>query len=445
MSATATLAASNGATAEALPARLPQLNVLEGQTVPAAPAKVADLDVDPHIISDLALKLAYTVPSFNTEWVARRLHLPQALVGELLEQQRNDHLLDVLGQAGPFGYRYAVTSRGRERAARLMEISGYIGAAPVSLESYTALLEWQLGRFAAVTPEKVTQALSELVLTDDAEMLAGLAISSGRSLFLFGPPGNGKTSVGQLLHNALEGDLWIPHAISIESSIIRVFDPQVHKPADTKIEQPWLADQRWVRIRRPMIVVGGETTLDSFDLIYSPSLRFYEAPLHFKANGGCFLIDDFGRQRVDPHDLLNRWIIPLEHQIDYLALHTGQKIQVPFRLMLIVATNLALEQVTDPAFLRRMGYRLYLGQPSPEQYGQIFGRYAAHFGTTVPPGLIDRLLERYKAEKRELRCCEPRHLIERVRDICRFRKQALELNEQLLGHAWMGYFGNAPI
>jgi hypothetical protein len=428
---------------EAVPAQMPRMTELDGITAPAAPGRVADLDVDFHTISDLALKLTYTVPSFNTEWVGRRLHLPQPVVGEVLEQQRNDHLLDVLGQAGPFGYRYSITSRGRERAARLLEISGYIGPAPVSLSSYTAFLEWQLAKFSSITPDKVSKALANLVLTPEADQLAGLAISSGRSLFLFGPPGNGKTSIGRLLHDSLEGDLWIPYALSIESSVIRVFDPQVHQKAEADIDQPWQTDQRWVRIRRPMIVVGGETTMESFDLIYSPSLRFYEAPMHFKANGGAFLIDDFGRQRVDPHDLLNRWIIPLEHQIDYLALHTGQKIQVPFRLMLMVATNLALEQVTDPAFLRRMGYRLYLGMPSPEQYSHIFERYAARQGATVPHGLLAHILNRYESQKRELRCCEPRDLIERVRDICRFRKQPLQLNEDLLDLAWMGYFGNA--
>src|SRR5207253_654996 len=322
-----------------------------------------------------------------------------------LEQQRTDHLLDVLGQAGPFGYRYAISGRGRDRATRLLEISGYIGPAPVSLASYTAFLEWQLAHFAKITPERVSAALADLVLTGEAAELAGLAVSSGRSLFLFGPPGNGKTSVGKLLHRALEGNLWIPHAISIESTIIRVFDPQVHEPVHAEVEQPWLLDQRWVRVRRPLIVVGGETTLQSFDLIYSPGLRYYEAPMHFKANGGTFLIDDFGRQRVDPHDLLNRWIIPLEQQVDYLALHTGQKIQVPFRLMLVVATNLALESVTDPAFLRRMGYRLYLGTPGADQYGHILERYAERYGASVPPGLLDHLLNRYRSQQRELRCC----------------------------------------
>jgi hypothetical protein len=197
-----------------------------------------------------------------------------------------------------------------------------------------------------------------------------------------------------------------------------------------------------VRIRRPLVVVGGEVTLDSFDLSYSTAVRYYEAPLHFKANGGTFLIDDFGRERVDPHEMLNRWITPLEHQIDYLTIRAGQKIKVPLRQTLIIATNLSPESVTDPAFLRRMGYRVYLGSPTPEQYGQIFERYVQRLGLEAPPGIIPRLLDRYKAEGRELRCCEPRDLLERICDICRFREQPLILKEELLDLAWIGYFGS---
>jgi predicted ATPase with chaperone activity len=385
--------------------------------------------------------VAYTAPSFNTGWAARQLHLPQVLVGELREGLREDRLLEILGDAGPFGFRYAATQRGRERAARLLEVSGYVGPAPVSLAAYTAMLEWQLARAPAVAPEHVAGVIADLVLPEQAEHLAGLAISSGRSLFLYGPPGNGKTSLGRALHDALRGELWIPHCIGIDSNIIRVFDPQCHRPADEPTDSSWAIDRRWVRIRRPQIVVGGEMTLESFDLTYSPSLRYYEAPLHVKANGGSFLIDDFGRQRVDPHELLNRWIVPLEHRIDYLTLHTGQKIQVPFLLTLFIATNLDVGEVTDPAFLRRMGYRLYLGAPTPELYAQIFDRYAAHREAAVAPGLIARLLERYRSEGRELRSCEPRDLIERAVDICRYRGRPLELDDDVVDLAWTGYFG----
>jgi MoxR-like ATPase len=426
------------------PADLPPMIPLGDGFAPAAPVDVRATGLSPLTVSNLALKAAYTVPQFTTEWAARRLHLPQALLGDVLEQMRTEHLLEVLGQAGPFGYRYGITNRGRERADRLMEVSGYVGPAPISLESYNAMMEWQLAQFPQVTHQEVADALSGLVLRDDDTLLAGLAALSNRSLFLSGPPGNGKSSLGRMLHGALRGDLWVPHCIGIEESVIRVFDVQLHQLAEAEVDQPWTIDQRWVRIRRPLIVGGSEMTLDSFDLNYSPALRFYEAPLHLKANGGTFLIDDYGRQRIDPTELLNRWIIPLEHRIDYLTLQTGQKIQMPLLQMLIIATNLELGAVTDPAFLRRMGYRLHLGAPTPEQYAQIFERYAKQHGVPIATGLVARLLDRYQSEKRELRSCEPRDLIERARDICRFTDRPLELNDDVMGLAWAGYFGQTP-
>jgi hypothetical protein len=410
---------------------------------PAPPANLQSTGIDAGQLTDLILKLAFTVPNFTTEWAAKRLHLPLALVRDLLEPLRQELMLDVLGAAGPLGFRYSVAPRGRERAARAVEISSYVGPAPVSLEAYTAMLTWEIGRFPAVTADVVGRAVSELVLPDDAVTAAGMACCSGRSLFIFGPPGNGKTSLGRLLHTAFQGEIWVPHCISIDSSIIKVFDPLWHQPIAFEHERT--ADQRWVRIRRPFIVVGGEATMESFELAFSPSLRFYEAPLHFKANGGTFLIDDFGRERMDPHLLLNRWITPLEHGIDYFTLRTGQKIQVPFRQMLILATNLDPNQVMDAAFLRRMGYRLYLGNPSAEQYAQIFTRYASRRGLAVSPSLIEHLLARYRDEQRPFRACEPRDLIERAFDFCDFRGRAPELTEESLDQAWKGYFGNKAV
>jgi hypothetical protein len=408
---------------------------------PEVPMGIEDTGVSREVLADLLLKVACTVPQFTTEQAARQTHLPQPVVGEILEQFRIDQLLEVLGPAGPFGYRYGISQRGRDRATRLLDISTYIGPAPVSLEAYTAFLEWQLAHRAPVSAAQVRARLADLVLTSQVEDLAGLAVSSGRSLFLSGPPGNGKTSLGRLLHSAVQGDLWIPHCLNVESNIIRVFDPQIHEPAPLVTDEAWRIDQRWVRVRPPLVVVGGEAVIESFDLTYGSVLRYYEAPVHFKANGGTFLIDDFGRQRVDPRDLLNRWIIPLEHQIDYLGLRTGQKIRVPFRLLLIIATNLDLEHVTDPAFLRRMGYRVPMEPPTPALYTTIFERYAAKKDLPVPAGLLQRLLTRYQDERRELRCCEPRDLIERALDICRFKEWSPQLNDEVLNLAWIGYFG----
>jgi hypothetical protein len=426
------------------PAHLPPLLTVGGELMPKAPTSPRDAAISPATLRNLALKAAYTVLHFSTEWAARELCLPQALVSELLEQLRTDQLLETLGSSGPFGFRYTISGRGREQAARLMEVSGYVGPAPVSLEAYTAMLEWQLVRAPEVKSEDVASSLSELVLPDEDALLAGLAASSGRSLFVFGPPGNGKTTLGRLIHGALRGDIWIPHCIAIEDNIIRVYDAHLHEAVEDPVEQPWTIDQRWVRIRRPLIVGGSEMTLKSCDLIYSPSLRYYEAPLHMKANGGMFLIDDFGRQRAEPTELLNRWIIPLENRIDYLTLHTGQKIQIPFLQSLIIATNLEPESVTDPAFMRRMGYRLCLEAPSPRRYAEIFGRYASGLSIAIPPGLVERLLERYASEGRELRGCEPRDLIERARDICRFTNRKVELSDDVMALAWRGYFATKP-
>ena len=266
----------------------------------------------------------------------------------------------------------------------------------------------------------------------------------GRSLFVYGPPGNGKSSLGRQIHAALPGDYWVPHSISVGNTVIHLYDDQVHQRLDNPAARHASVDQRWVRIRRPLVIVGGELTLEFLDLIYSPTLRYYEAPPHLKANGGVFLVDDFGRERVSPEQLLNRFITPMEHHIDYFTLATGQKVQVPLRHVLIIATNLDTERVTDPAFLRRMGYRVYMGAPTPEQYAQIFQQYAQKHGAAVDAALIDRLLERYRAQNRELRACEPRDLIERSRDICRFHNRPLELTPQVLDLAWAGYFGEAP-
>jgi predicted ATPase with chaperone activity len=362
-------------------------------------------------------------------------------VGELLEKLCFQGQIEQLMQTSHTRAHYKITHQGQEQAPRLMDVCGYVGPAPVRMESYAAMLRWQFANTPQVQPEQVTTALSGLVLPSKTVQLAGLAVSSGRSLFVYGPSGNGKSSLGRQIHAALLGDYWLPYAIDVGESVIRLFDPHVHHRVEIG-GRTETVDQRWVRVRRPLVVVGGELTLDFLDLIYIPSGRYYEAPPHLKANGGVFLVDDFGRERVSPEQLLNRFITPMEYQLDYFTLRTGQKIQMPLRHALIIATNLSPESVTDPAFLRRMGYRVYLGAPTPEQYTRIFQSYAQRQGATVTSEVIDQLLERYQAQNRELRACEPRDLIERARDICRFHGRPLELTPKVLDLAWSGYFGD---
>lgn len=408
---------------------------------PIAPEEMSDCAVDPVQLLDLSLKLAATMTEFTTEWASKKLCLPPHLVDELYWQLKKDHEVEILGQAGPMNYRYSVMERGRERAERLLKVSGYIGAAPVDLKAYIDYLQWQRSRRSLVTLESVRSVLQDVLLDEDAVEIAALAVASRRSLFMFGPSGNGKTTIGRHLHRVYDDTQWIPHAIQIDSHVIRVFDEQMHECVPSSAQNKEI-DHRWVNIRRPFIVAGGEMTLKELDLAWNESLHFYEAPPHFKANGGTFMIDDFGRQRISPEDLLNRWIIPLEQELDYLTLRTGQKIQVPFEVMLIVSTNLSVEQVADPAFLRRMGYRLHVHGPTAERYRIAFCRCADNAGILGGPEVIDSVLRKYADQQREMRFSEAGDLVNRCVDICHLRRLPLEMTPDIVEGAWRGYFGN---
>ena len=424
--------------------RLPHVALTPSGLSPEAPHSLADMGLEISVLTDLALKLTATVSSITTEWAGEKLCLPPHLMELVFLQLKQDRFVEVLGKSGPFDYRYTATDRGREHARRLVEISAYVGPAPVSLDAYTEFLDWQTANRPRPTLQQVHEALSPLVISPSAVEVAALAALSGRSLLVFGPSGNGKTTLAQLLHNVILGDIWIPYCINVESSIIRIFDPHLHVRSDAPaVDADQLIDRRWVRIRPPFVVAGGEMTIAELDLAYSPAHRFYEAPPHLKANGGTFLIDDFGRQRMEPHELLNRWIVPLERQVDYLTLCTGQKIEVPFRLMLLVATNLQVAQVADPAFLRRAGYRLFLDKPAPDAWESIFTRYARSIGLEPEPSLGRYLLARYAAERRELRASEACDLIERAREICRLHQRPSTLDAETLNTAWHAYFSQS--
>jgi hypothetical protein len=257
-----------------------------------------------------------------------------------------------------------------------------------------------------------------------------------------GPAGNGKTTIAVALHEAQKGEILIPYAIEVDGQIIKVFDLHNHHPVPA--DDLGRYDERWVKIKRPIVIVGGEMTIETMDLIYSTTVRFYEAPFQMKSNGGTLVIDDFGRQRVDPHDLLNRWIVPLEARVDYLTLHTGKKIAVPFEQLLLFATNLDPADLVDDAFLRRMGYRLYINPPDRDMYGKIFQQYAEANGFGFESSQLNYLFKLYEIDKRPLRACEPRDLIQRCSDLCKYEDRPRILVDDLLNLAWRNYFGAAP-
>ena len=409
----------------------------------AAPRKWEDLAELQSVTANLAIKFAATVPHFHTEWMVQQTRLPHSVVEDMLWKLKNDKVVEILGKAGAFSYRYAISNLGLELSRRLMDICGYLGPAPVSLKQYFQVVESQFSDQQRVSVSDVKAATESLVVPESVHEVAALAALSQRSLFIFGPSGNGKSTLGRMIHNVIKGDCWIPHSIAIDEQVIRVFDPEVHDQVQQETNVQF--DDRWVRIKRPLIVSGGEMTAEQLDLVYHPDQRYYEAPPHLKANCGTFFIDDLGRQRVRPDELLNRWIMPLERHIDYLSLASGTKIKIPFRMLLIVATNLTTSDVADPAFLRRMGYRIHLDAPPEADMRRIIRIYGRQLGFEIDEALENLILERYRAEKRRWRASEPRDLLLRCRDVCRLREIDQQLDAAILDVAWRGYFADCAV
>ncbi|HEX8853465.1 MAG TPA: hypothetical protein VF754_08260 [Pyrinomonadaceae bacterium] len=409
---------------------------------PPALEELADADVPASFLCDLALKHVAYSPEPTTASVAEELRLPRTLVEELLIHLSREKLIEVKMQTAVGATRYAMLERGWERVERARSLCGYVGPAPVSLRDYAHMMRLQAVPARPATPDTVRAAFRDLVLPESLLQTLGCVVNSRRSLFITGPPGTGKTAVAERINAGLPGRIWIPFAIEIDGQIVRVFDNHNHRPV-SRDETPTEYDRRWVCIERPLVIVGGELTLDDADLQWSEAARFYEAPFQMKSNGGTLVIDDFGRQRVAPQDLLNRWIVPLEKRVDYLTLHTGKKIEVPFEQLVVFSTNLDERDLVDEAFLRRMGYRARVESPTPAAYSEIFRRAANARGIRVEPSLLDYLLNNYMIERRQMKACEPRDLLDRVTDICLFEGRAPELSTKLIDGAWRNYFGTS--
>ena len=411
---------------------------------PPIPEELADTGVPQAFLSDLALKHVATLLDPTTNSVAEQLHLPRSLTEELLYHLYRERLVEMRLQSAAGTTRYAMLDDGWEHMLRLQSQSGYSGPAPVSLDDYAHMMRLQAVPSRPASMQTVRSAFGDLVLPDSLLQTLGCVINSRSALFLTGLPGTGKTAVSERMNAALFGSIWIPYAVEIDGQIIRIFDSHSHRTVpdtDTSIDY----DRRWVRIERPLIIVGGELTLENTDLTWSEVARFYEAPFQMKSNGGTLVIDDFGRQRVAPQDLLNRWILPLERRVDFLTLHNGKKMQVPFEQLVVFSTNLEERELVDESFLRRMGYRARLEPPTSEAYVEIFKRAAARCGLPLGPGCVDYVLRKYSAEARQMKSCEPRDLLNRLSDICIFEAVQPRLTPELIDVAWRNYFGASHI
>src|SRR3954468_18679516 len=420
---------------------------LNAPAPPAPPQTMQETGLHPDTLSQLMLKTLVAGETSGTH-LADAMRLPFSVLDAMIQHARVEKLIEVRGASGTgnAGYRYALTDLGRDRAMQFLDINRYVGPAPVSLAQYNAYVRACMAAKPWVDRERLSTGFDNLIVSHAMFDLLGPAVNSGKALFLYGKPGNGKTVIAEGIGRALGSDMHIPHAIDVDGQTITMFDPVSHiRTAPVGASQSVIAaaaqDRRWEQIKRPVVVVGGELTLEMLDLTFNPIAKFYEAPIQMKANGGVFVVDDFGRQRIPPRDLLNRWIVPLESRVDFLTLHTGRKFEIPFNVFIIFATNLKPDSLADEAFLRRIPYKIRAKNPTREEYEAIFEMNCRKRGIAFDPMLVDYLMtEYYEPRKLEMRACHPRDLVEQVVDQCRYSQRELIITRSALDTACAAYF-----
>jgi predicted ATPase with chaperone activity len=404
----------------------------------SAPQTVEDLGIRRNVLEGLALKILYVHGEMSVLELADAMYLRYNIVEELFTRLRKDELCEVKGMSGRV-FRIAITSQGRAHALELMGASQYSGPAPVSLADYTSVVRAQTVKNAEITPQAVEAAVSHLVLDDQVVTQLGTAVVSGEAIFLYGSTGSGKTSIAEAIPRIYQDSILIPYAVEVDGQIIAIYDSHVHEKIDEPL--PDGADGRWVRCRRPCVVAGGELTLEMLDLQFNALTKFYSAPLQMKANGGILIVDDFGRQRMRPQELLNRWIVPLDRRIDFLTLVGGKKFEIPFDLFVAFATNLDPNTLAEEAFLRRIQSKVKIDKVTPEQFHEIFRRVCHKEGLAYEPIVVQELIE--QLGERPLRACYPRDLIRQICWAARYQGKTPRLDLASVTQACHNYFVSA--